>query len=445
MTSTMDADEILRSLRTVVLVCDDVGLIVNAAGGFGGFFGLDVPTLPGTSVFEYLIEKDARDLATYLVESVAGLVAMPMPFRVSLIDEAGLPQPVDIIASGRPDEAGRWWWTAVIVPVALSGSISRSFDLEMKGASRDRVRRMLCEELLVDNEALTSRWLLIDLDVDGTPSVETARDSDLEIAELAEASIALHNWKPWELAGSTTAYPLEMSSVPEPLAGLLRIRNWNRAVVSPVHLDGVLVAAFLMVGRVSSEYPAGSIQETFVARTRTLVEATALLLSRWRDQDRLVVSATCDSMTGLANRESFFAALDSERRTGALLYIDIDHFKSVNDHYGHEVGDRVIRETARRITEVCRQDDLVARFGGDEFVVLLRHATLDTARTIATRVIEAASAPLTSDGPETVSVSVGLAMLVNGANPVDAADQAMLSAKRNGRGRLEMALVSSVS
>jgi diguanylate cyclase (GGDEF)-like protein len=444
-----DAHEILATMRTLVLVCDDTGTIVHASGGYGGLFGLDVSAMPGTTVFDHLTPEDADELASYFIENVEAAVddapALPMPFRLSLLDNEGVAQPVDIIPSGRQDESGRWWWTASVVPVALSGSVTRSFDLEMKGATRAEVRRMLCEELRVDNESYTSRWMLIGLEDPTSPTVVAARDVDREIAESMGATIALHDWRPWEGVTPGSAIALDTALFPDPLAGLLQRHDWKRAVASPVHLDGNLVSAYLMVGRVPYVYPAESVKENFAARVRTLVDATALLMSRWRDQDQLTIAATRDSMTGLANRDAFFTALNGERRTGALLYIDIDHFKSVNDRFGHEVGDRVLLEVAGRILDTCRRDDVVARFGGDEFVVLLRHASLEIARTIAARVIEAVCAPLGGSGPDVVSVSVGLAMVANGDNPLDAADQAMLCAKRNGRGRLELAHATGAS
>ena len=120
-----------------------------------------------------------------------------------------------------------------------------------------------------------------------------------------------------------------------------------------------------------------------------------------------------------------------------MLYVDVDRFKDVNDRWGHAIGDRVLVEIARRIARSCHPDDLVARFGGDEFVVLLRGVDAATADVVGRRVLANAAAPLRmDDGPDRVTLSVGVALAASGEDPVDAADRAMLTAKRLGRDRI---------
>ena len=445
----MDAAHLVDTLRIVALVVDSAGVIVKASGGFGGFFDIDIDELPGTSVFEHVAPDDVDELALYFIENVTeqtGHAALPMSFRMSIVDSSGFIHPVDIIPTGVQDEAGEWWWTVAIVPVSLNGSITRSLDLEMAGASRQEVRRMLCEELLVDNESYTSRWLLIDLADPRYPDVVTSRDGDREIADAVESIILAVDWKPWDGIPEGRTEALDVSDFPEPLAGLMADRGWQRSLVSPVYVDGRLVAAYLMVGAVPHSYPANDVKVNVASRVQTLVRATAMLIAKWHEHDELMLAARTDSLTGLANRDAFFAGLESESRVGALLYIDVDHFKSVNDGYGHEVGDQVLITVAERIASVCRQPDLVARFGGDEFVVLLRRATADVAQNIARRIVDAMSAPLDiAGGPDSVSVSIGLSMVANGDNPLDAADQALLSAKRGGRGRVACAFAPAAT
>jgi diguanylate cyclase (GGDEF)-like protein len=121
----------------------------------------------------------------------------------------------------------------------------------------------------------------------------------------------------------------------------------------------------------------------------------------------------------------------------AVLYIDVDRFKEVNDRWGHAVGDRVLAQLAERIERSCRPRDVVARFGGDEFVVLLRDVDQAGAERIGERIVAAAGAPLElPDGPERVTLSIGLAPVCSDTDPVDVADRAMMSAKRLGRDRL---------
>jgi diguanylate cyclase (GGDEF)-like protein/PAS domain S-box-containing protein len=128
--------------------------------------------------------------------------------------------------------------------------------------------------------------------------------------------------------------------------------------------------------------------------------------------------------------------------TGALLYCDLDGFKTVNDTYGHDIGDRVLRVAANRFTEHVRDRDAVARLGGDEFVVVAQRVTLSEAITLAERIVGSLAEPLQVDGITVqVTVSVGIAPLsdVSAAAGPDVAallhiaDTAMYQAKANGR------------
>jgi diguanylate cyclase (GGDEF)-like protein len=154
-----------------------------------------------------------------------------------------------------------------------------------------------------------------------------------------------------------------------------------------------------------------------------------------------------DALTGLYNRGYFTERLEAEAvralRTGqamALLMIDADEFKSINDRYGHPVGDRVLQQIAQACQSSLRPYDLLARFGGEEFVVLLPETTLSQACEVAERVIAAVASvePETmSVEPLRVTVSVGVAVLSStdsgGSALLQRADAALYQAKRNGR------------
>jgi len=152
--------------------------------------------------------------------------------------------------------------------------------------------------------------------------------------------------------------------------------------------------------------------------------------------------ATSDPLTGLANRRLFDETLAREvarsRRGGAplaLALVDIDHFKSVNDEHGHQVGDEVLSELADALRRVVRTEDLVARYGGEEFVVLATDATLDDVEVLAERLRAAARSVPTLP----ITISVGIAALPadgDGATMVAHADAALYRAKAEGRDRV---------
>jgi diguanylate cyclase (GGDEF)-like protein len=161
--------------------------------------------------------------------------------------------------------------------------------------------------------------------------------------------------------------------------------------------------------------------------------------------------ARTDDLTGTLNRRHFFAVAGRELSRAArygrplsAAMLDVDRFKRVNDTYGHAVGDEVLREVARRVIESVRSVDLVGRYGGEEFALLLPETEGSTAaRNVAERVrrcVEAAPVA-TSAGPVPVTVSVGVACRAPGPDGIetllDRADQALLRAKQGGRNRVE--------
>ena len=168
------------------------------------------------------------------------------------------------------------------------------------------------------------------------------------------------------------------------------------------------------------------------------------LLTLLRDQ-----SAT-DGLTGLYNRRHVLHELDKEieraRRHGrplALLMIDLDGFKAVNDSYGHLAGDRLLKEMAFALGGALRKVDIIGRYGGDEFLVILPEARLDVAQLVARRLSDAVRKHSFRIQDEVVllTASVGIACAENaeGLDPgnfIDKADKAMLEAKRRGKDRI---------
>ncbi|MDB5733046.1 MAG: diguanylate cyclase [Variovorax sp.] len=161
-------------------------------------------------------------------------------------------------------------------------------------------------------------------------------------------------------------------------------------------------------------------------------------------------SVWCDHLTGLANRRAFFdaAAIAMQRcaKAGLPLSVavfDADHFKSVNDNHGHAAGDAVLRHLAAGLSATFRTTDIVARFGGEEFVVLLPGSPGDEAQAIAQRLcMHVAAKPVNVDGASIhYTVSAGVAGMTDDIGSLDElikrADTAMYSAKARGRNRVE--------
>ena len=164
-----------------------------------------------------------------------------------------------------------------------------------------------------------------------------------------------------------------------------------------------------------------------------------------RAETRLARLALVDHVTGLRNRRAFEQHLDrgvAEGHEGAVLFIDLDGFKEINDGHGHETGDTVLRTVADRLTAASRDTDVIARLAGDEFVVLSPGTPTAGAEVLAARLIDAIAAPIeTPAGVVGVTASCGVVDLLSGRRPkqvLDAADAAMYRAKKAGRNRVSL-------
>jgi diguanylate cyclase (GGDEF)-like protein/PAS domain S-box-containing protein len=157
-----------------------------------------------------------------------------------------------------------------------------------------------------------------------------------------------------------------------------------------------------------------------------------------------------DALTGLANRARFIDRLEHAliraRRTAdtvAVLFVDLDQFKSVNDSYGHSLGDQLLVKVGQLLSTLVRQGDTVARLGGDEFAILLDGSVdLSTAEAAASRLVESLRTPLIVDGREVFAhASIGVALASgseDGGELLRRADLAMYTAKANGKNRFEV-------
>ena len=160
-----------------------------------------------------------------------------------------------------------------------------------------------------------------------------------------------------------------------------------------------------------------------------------------------------DYLTGLKNPRQFdktfkshLESISSEQRSIALLYIDIDHFKNINDGYGHESGDLVLREIGKILTKVARDKDVVSRKGGEEFTMLLADCKLAQAEMVAERIrnaIERNEFKLPNNQDIHISVSIGVAALPETTSDesklLELADKALYRAKQSGRNKVVIA------
>lgn len=203
------------------------------------------------------------------------------------------------------------------------------------------------------------------------------------------------------------------------------------------HADG----GWRVVESTASALPEGERSAGVIVNARDVTDRVTL-------ERELEHRATHDELTGLPNRGSFIhhlnQVLDSlaRGRRVAVVYLDLDGFKAVNDSSGHAVGDALLVQAGRRLEEALRAGDVMARFGGDEFAAILPDTDPDVALSVAERLRRTVSSPYLLDGREIVTyASVGIALSGPGLRAEDMlrnADLAMYRAKESGRNRVEM-------
>lgn len=168
-------------------------------------------------------------------------------------------------------------------------------------------------------------------------------------------------------------------------------------------------------------------------------------------EHRLDMMAHYDALTGLLNRSSFYEILENTIRTShrrqqhfALLFIDLDHFKPVNDNYGHRAGDLLLQSVGRRITQSLRDSDTSCRYGGDEFLVLLPEvAEVNDLVKVARKIIQQLEQPFVLENHTLhISASIGVSLYPDHGSKADTlinlADQAMYQAKHAGAGNVRI-------
>lgn len=171
-----------------------------------------------------------------------------------------------------------------------------------------------------------------------------------------------------------------------------------------------------------------------------------ILLTQWRNREKQIEKISqMDPLTGIFNRRKIahdLAEIELEQRSFALVLLDLDFFKHINDNYGHDVGDEVLRNVAKILSRTLREGDVVGRFGGEEFILLLAHKTLREALDIAERCRkEIENSQFTVDKKTRLKVTASFGVAISNAQlsketVIRHADQALYMAKKQGRNQV---------
>jgi len=229
----------------------------------------------------------------------------------------------------------------------------------------------------------------------------------------------------------------------------------GRATASPVTAKacGLILLLSLLIAIYDPHDPI-AISEDFLIALFAIIHCN-LVQSKFDDaveqirvQRKLRLLSEHDPLTGLVNRRRFEVELEGlchRETTFAVLFIDLDRFKPVNDTYGHALGDALLKAVAERLLSTVRKEDIVARLGGDEFAVLLLPATSrDGAELLASRINKVIAEPFSLDGQAIkIGTSIGVAVSARGGTKpselLHRADEALYRSKEAGRGGFVMA------
>ena len=424
------------------------GAIVDVNQRFVEWTGLEAPALVGRKV-EHFIEDQPGDTFPGVEDCTTGPEgARSVTVKLRHTDGTTLPVLISWRRSGDRvivalfDATQREVFeTRISREHSLAARQERRLNLLLRSAVRfaDALdEKSLAEELAEvarDAYAATSAAVLL-IDERGTVTT-TAGSSPL----AAQADGALLSERAGLLRSVTAIADVTVApEVSDEVRQLLETQGVRGMLVAPIvhesQLKGLLAVFFDHVRPFDSE--AAPLAEA-------LTRQTGQVMARIELTNQVQRAAMLDVITGLPDRRLFEEQVHRAAQSDELVvvaFIDLDGFKAVNDTLGHDAGDRVLREVARRIQQVVRERDSVARFGGDEFVAVWTVHTVDDAEKVAERIRAAVAESYHLPGGLRISASIGLAVSRVHPQPqvadrlVRLADQAMYRAKSEGGNRL---------
>lgn len=330
--------------------------------------------------------------------------------------------PVNMIHAGMGE---RLQFLQFYLAATLLSVLPVAADLSRRATLFDKLRDSEARfRLLTEN----STDVVLSIDIDGT-------------IRYASPSIRLFSgYEPESLIGRSSA---ELIAVED------------RAAVRAVHATALAQPRQTFTVEFRAQVPGGE-QRWFETHTRAVtdddgivrgvVSAVRETSKRRRHEAELSKAANTDALTGLCNRRAFDRELAGllagpDLDPGCVAIFDLDHFKQVNDRFGHAVGDAVLRAFAATAGAQVREGDMLARIGGEEFGIVFPGLTLDRAHRVCERIREAVAAQVVQAGdwPVRATVSIGIAPLAPGGDTLERADRALYRSKQAGRNRSSLA------
>jgi diguanylate cyclase (GGDEF)-like protein len=428
---------VLDALPQLVLVVQGDGLITFASGQVPRRVQLDVPALVGRNAAAWIHPDDLHAVlgALTVAGEFSGEVVGPLAFRY--FDDVGQERVVEGLAWDQLDDPELAGLVVLVRDIVGPNSVEMALADLADGAGLDAVASHILEAV-AEPPLDGAGWVLRAEPGEPVPTL-------LAISPLLEDMIGEATGPgPWvDLASGAHFSDGGLHHVPEQMAAALRAHGLLAmlAVAVPVHSSPEVSPLRLVAFCPWADEPSVN-QLRYLQRYGRVL---SLAYERIDLEMQLIHAAGHDPLTGLANRATFMRWLhepvvverDAEPVTSALLYLDLDGFKPVNDGFGHAAGDAVLVEIARRLSATVRDGDGIARLGGDEFAVLLRGTKEEDAVELARRLLGAVAQPIEVAGAVvTVGASIGVAVGrgLDLEPLLERADGAMYNAKHGGRG-----------
>lgn len=438
--STSENDELLtyelygqlvHGLPQILIVMDRTGLIRFAAGSLASHVKISAAELVGKTAWEFIHPDDIRDAISSLAYA-QGTQGRPVgPFVFRYFDRNGKIRTADAVAVTPTSNLSLSGTMLLLRDVMGERSLEQALESLANGHDLEMIAHYLLSAL--EETPITGPgWLLRN-------SSTTKRGSTPEIIGLSPNAEPLGGlvaqvgeWFFDPDAEDPIVDP-DLSTVSPDLREALHELGLHSLMAMPVRTPGATRPDLWLIACNRRKAPATANELRTIRRYASVLSAAS---ERLRLQAELRQAAIQDRLTGLPNRTAFMTRL-SEVNPGqyALLFLDLNCFKPVNDRLGHRAGDAVLVEIGRRLSSIVYAGEFVARLGGDEFAILLHDRPSERSAELAEAIVRAVAKPIElEEGCVNVGVSVGIAI---GAGYeleglLDQADSAMYRAKSEG-------------
>jgi diguanylate cyclase (GGDEF)-like protein/PAS domain S-box-containing protein len=438
-----------------LLVIDPAGTISWASPSVYDLTGYGHEDVVGTNILTYLHETAVDGLlesVSYVTEYTDAVMG---PASLGFVHADGELRVLEVYGTNRLDDPLVGGLVVSVRDITFQYRINEALQAYTEGAALERVLHILAGALL--GLPIQGRSSIFDT-VTGEPLAEIG----LHLMDLASSPPGAVR-RPWEEAVVTgePVYPADLSAYDDELRRHAAEHGIATIWAVPVAIAAADIPlrprACVVIAKSGPGEPSVNERYTIANLTRS----AALVMEREVLLGELARSARSDPLTGLANRAHLFRSRAGDRSGDhrgdgpvAVLAVDLDGFKPINDAHGHAAGDAVLVEVARRMAAACRAGDELGRIGGDEFVMLCWNITDDREATaVADRILSVLAAPIDLPpglGADFVSVgaSIGIALSAGADARAEGegldrtlarADGALYDAKRSGRNRWSLA------